>query len=67
MDGNFDRVMALIGCVIGMEETHNKYMETAEDKRIKDEVTIFLAHNRSLFPNSSPEQLNYYNTNTTQL
>lgn len=57
MDGNFDRVMALIGCVIGMEETHNKYMEQAEDKRTRDEITSFLSFNKNLFPNRTPEQL----------
>lgn len=63
MDGNFDRVMALIGCVIGMEETHNKYMEQTENKRIRDEVTTFLANNRSMFPNATPEQYLHTTTN----
>ena len=30
LDGNFDRVMGLMGCIIGMNETHNQYQNSIE-------------------------------------
>lgn len=30
LDGNFDRVMGLMGCIIGLNETHNQYQNSIE-------------------------------------
>lgn len=53
MDGNFDRVMALIGCVIGMQETHNQYTNLQEQELRTNDVKKFLTNNSYIFPNAS--------------
>lgn len=47
-EGNFDRVMAFMGCVIGLEETHNQYISRVENKK-EDKTLDFIVNNRSLF------------------
>jgi hypothetical protein len=47
-EGNFDRVMAFMGCVIGLEETHNKYID--EQSRTDKGLDIgFITDNKRLF------------------
>lgn len=43
--GNFDRVLALIGCILRLEDTHNPYKETTDEKHVLD----FLTNNPILF------------------
>lgn len=51
-EGNFDRIMAFMGCIVGLEETHNQYVDQ-ETK--KPEMTIdFLANNKTLFGEGEP-------------
>lgn len=49
MEGNFDRCMALIGCVIGMQETYNQYQHRAEQSIKMNELKTFLSENKFLF------------------
>lgn len=46
-EGNFDRVMAFAGCVIGLEETYNRYNKHIEEKPNND--LDFLVNNKRLF------------------
>lgn len=39
-DGNFDAVMGLMGCVIGLEETHNQYTEKIKEQ--EEDILDFL-------------------------
>jgi hypothetical protein len=39
-DGNFDRVMAFMGCIVGLEETHNQYIQPEEG--VKNKTLDFL-------------------------
>lgn len=50
LSGNFDRVMSLIGCVIGLEETFNQY-ENQFTKRKEIVDLSFLNNNKSIFTN----------------
>lgn len=50
--GNFDRVMALIGCVIRIEEIYNKYEAPKPEKDPMD----FIFNNPNLFRNKNKEQ-----------
>jgi hypothetical protein len=52
--GNFDRVMALIGCIIRLEEIHNPYIKDDE----KDPLG-FLFENENLFKKRNQEDLLY--------
>lgn len=52
--GNFDRVMALIGCIIRLEEIHNPYTKE-EDKH----PLGFLFENENLFKKRNQEDLLY--------
>ena len=47
--GNFDRVMAYIGCIIGLEETHNQYMDRSKSNQ-KD-LTLAFLHKKTYFIN----------------
>jgi hypothetical protein len=53
MDGNFDRVMGLVGCIIGLEEIHNlsKRREEFQTKYsdLQKEFDSFVVNNRRLF------------------
>lgn len=51
-EGNFDRVMAFMGCIIGLEETHNRYVQEGSKK--SSDTLSFLTDNKRLFgkPNS---------------
>jgi hypothetical protein len=49
MDGNFDRVMGLAGCIIGLTETFNQYNVEVEQSLIKNELSTFLANNKFIF------------------
>jgi len=53
-EGNFDRAMAFLGCVIGLEETHNRYLREEEDNK-NGHVLDFLENNPNLFPNKKHE------------
>lgn len=55
MDGNFDAVMALAACIIGLEENHNKYKEEVKDFGELNKLNWF-ATNKKVFPYAS----NYY-------
>lgn len=54
LDGNFDSVMAFMGCIIGLNETHNQYEKEFFSVSKTDEVSEFLGNNKRLFP-SSPD------------
>jgi hypothetical protein len=41
-EGNFDRVMAFLGCIIGLEETHNQYINKAKESRKKNSLEFLL-------------------------
>lgn len=45
LDGNFDRVSALVGCVLGIEEQFNKYMEDMKliTRKRENDVEEFFA------------------------
>jgi hypothetical protein len=43
-DGNFDGVMGFMGCVIGLEETHNQYVE--QTKTQEEDILDFLNNKR---------------------
>jgi hypothetical protein len=47
-EGNFDRIMAFMGCIIGLEETHNKYIEN-NSKTTKGISLDFLTKNQRIF------------------
>jgi hypothetical protein len=40
-EGNFDRILALVGCMIGLEETHNQYVNTENQKHKEDILDHF--------------------------
>lgn len=44
-DGNFDAVMGFMGCIIGLEETHNQYYQEQEE----DPIIQFLINNDIYF------------------
>jgi hypothetical protein len=47
-EGNFDRIMAFMGCIIGLEETHNKYIEL--NSKTSQELSVdFLVNNKTMF------------------
>lgn len=50
LDGNFDRVMGLMGCVIGLQETHNQYENRLTEEQSVDELDKFLVKNSYIFP-----------------
>lgn len=45
LEGNYDRVMGMIGCVVGLEETYNQYVEETHQEA-KDQALSFLSNNR---------------------
>jgi hypothetical protein len=53
MDGNFDRVMSMVGCIIGIEETQNlnkrrlEYQDSRTD--LQKEIDRLLVNNSRLF------------------
>ena len=53
--GNFDRVMALMGCIIRLEEIYNPYEKEKGDKNPMD----FIFNNSKLFKNNKKEQYIY--------
>ena len=52
MDGNFDAVMSLCACVIGLEENYNKYKQEVQDFS-QDNRMNFLVNNSKLFAKSA--------------
>lgn len=50
--GNFDRVMAFMGCIVGLEERFNRYMAPVTTKK---EKYNFLTKNTNLFEERSNE------------
>lgn len=55
MDGSFDRVMALVGCVIGLEETSNKRLRQIRQQRsaLDEEIERILVKNPKIFPHGN--------------
>jgi hypothetical protein len=55
MDGNFDRVMALVGCIIGLEELYNKSKIRQElqneSSELQKEFENLIVNNKRLFRN----------------
>jgi len=51
-EGNFDRVMGLAGCIVGLEETHNQYKKVIEQEVYENHLS-FLTSNKSIFGKSS--------------
>lgn len=51
MQGNFDAVMGLVGCIIGLEEMHNLSVrrDTAELSEVESQFDKFLINNKYLF------------------
>lgn len=52
LEGNFDAVMGLVGCIIGLEETHNtsKKRSTEEElSGIDKEFDKLLVNNNNIF------------------
>jgi hypothetical protein len=53
MEGNFDRVMSLVGCIIGMEETRNlakrKLQSEQETSQIQKDFERLIVNNKNLF------------------
>lgn len=47
-EGNYDRAMAFFGCIVGLEETTNRYLEPEEDN---GDVFDFVIHNPRVFKN----------------
>jgi hypothetical protein len=53
LDGNFDAIMSLMGCIIGLNETHNQYVSIiTEPDKIEKEIESFLANNKKIFNNN---------------
>ena len=49
LDGNFDRVMGLIGCIIGLEERYNQYDLAAKKEKTALEKSLnFFAKNKNI-------------------
>lgn len=53
MDGNFDRVMGLIGCIVGLEELHNldkrKMFSQEETSQIRKDFDRLIVNNPRIF------------------
>lgn len=53
MEGNFDSVMGLVGCIIGLEEVHNlskrKLYQENELSEIDKQFISILRDNKNLF------------------
>lgn len=53
MDGNFDRVMGLIGCIVGLEELRNlekrKMFSQEETSQIRKDFDRLIVNNSRLF------------------
>lgn len=53
MDGNFDAVMGLFGCIIGLNETYNQYeqslMSDSPKNKMEQDISKLLVNNKFLF------------------
>ncbi len=51
LDGNFDRVMGFMGCIIGMEETYNQYEQKIKDESVENSSKGlgFIINNATMF------------------
>lgn len=53
MEGNFDRVMGLVGCIVGLEELYNlsrrREIHAAETSAFEQEFKSFIVNNKRLF------------------
>lgn len=53
MDGNFDRVMSLVGCIVGLEEIRNlskrRLQSEQETSAIQEEFKRLIVNNKNLF------------------
>ncbi len=58
MKRNCDRVMALVGCIIGLEEIHNikKRTDTAQTSVLTQEFLKFIVNNKRIFSNAEFSQ-----------
>jgi hypothetical protein len=57
LEGNFDRVMGFMGCILGIEETYNQYVKT---KTSEDTSLDFLVNNSRLFKQRNKAIINEY-------
>lgn len=63
LDGNYDRVMAFVGCILGINEMHNQYEnEVINAGRMMTTSTdmSFLADNPKLFSNSFKSKIEFH-------
>ena len=51
-DGNFDRVMAMCGCIIGLRETENQFKNSVYRKEDNSVDLSFITKNKALFHES---------------
>jgi hypothetical protein len=60
-EGNFDRIMAFMGTIIGLEETHNRYIE---EKSKPDQIDSldFLTNNQRLFGRHKSDEEWFFDT-----
>jgi hypothetical protein len=60
LDGNFDRVMGFLGCIVGLVERFNQYERElfAENELKKSGELDILANNTRLFKSAHPEMTN---------
>lgn len=52
LEGNFDAVMAFMGCIVGLNETYNQYKEKSEVSRVSSfdkQIKELLTNNKRLF------------------
>lgn len=53
MDGNFDRVMGFVGCIIGLQETQNLNKRRqeffSEENQMSKDWDKFIVNNKNLF------------------
>jgi hypothetical protein len=57
LEGNYDRVMALIGYVVGLNETYNQYEKKIKDISLHNNLSSseldFIVNNKRLFMGSA--------------
>ena len=52
LEGNYDRVMGFMGCIVGLNETHNQYEKEIKQQSIEMNTIDFLSNNPKLFRTS---------------
>ncbi len=70
MEGNFDRVMSLVGCIVGLEETRNlskrKYLAEAETSQIYKDFDRLIVNNPNRFNAKLPKTTSILLTESSQ-